>query len=263
MTLTRILLTGFFVLVSTNGFASEWRDNAEITRLFASAGATGAFVVFDPASGALTGHDQERARTRFVPASTFKIPNTLIGLARGAVIDVDEVLSFGGGAQAFPQWERDMSLREAIVLSNVPIYRELARRTGLAAMREEVARIGYGNTDIGPVVDRFWLDGPLEISAVEQVHFLARLARDELDYPAALQGAVRDIVLLERRGDVTLYGKTGWQNAPGTGIGWWVGWIERDGVVHAFALNMDMHSMEDAPKRIELGKAALRALGLI
>ena len=258
----RQLLAVLFLFVSPLAAADAWRESPAIARLFDEAGARGTFVAFDPVSGGLVGHDETRARTRFVPASTFKIPNTLIGLARRSVRDVDEVLPWGGGKTAFPQWARDMSLREAIAMSNVPIYRELARRTGLDAMRKEVERIDYGNGDIGVVVDRFWLDGPLEISAVEQVRFLARLARGELDYPPRTQAAVREIVLLETADGVRMYGKTGWQGAPDPGIGWWVGWVERGNTVHAFALNIDMRSVDDAPTRIEIGKAALRILDL-
>ena len=69
-----------------------------------------------------------------------------------------------------------MGLRDAIKMSNVPIYQELARRIGLERMREGVKKLGYGNMEIGSVVDRFWLAGPLAISAVEQTDFLRRLA---------------------------------------------------------------------------------------
>ncbi len=59
-------------------------------------------------------HDHERAPKRFVPASTFKVPNTLIDLSVGAVSGVDEVLPDGGEPQPFPAWEQDMSLRDAM-----------------------------------------------------------------------------------------------------------------------------------------------------
>jgi beta-lactamase class D len=156
-----------------------------------------------------------------------------------------------------------MGLREAIKLSNVPIYQELARRIGLERMRENIARSDYGNQDIGAGVDSFWLTGPLRISAVEQTQFLARLARDALPFPLSAQQSVREITLLERGDNWSLHGKTGWENAPGPGIGWWVGWVQKDGRVYAFALNMDMRDAADAGKRVELGKASLKALGVI
>src|SRR5262245_46624638 len=128
----------------------------------------GTFVLLDAGTGQFTVHNSIRAAKRFIPASTFKIPNTLIGLETGAVKSVDEVLPYGGKPQPFPDWEHDMGLREAIRLSAVPIYQELARRVGLERMNEWVARLNYGNATIGTEVDRFWLSGPLEISAMEQ-----------------------------------------------------------------------------------------------
>src|SRR5690606_10185028 len=119
----------------------------------------------------------------FVPASTFKIPNTLIGLATGAVKSVDEIFPYGGQPQPFKTWEKDMGLREAITLSNVPVYQELARRIGLERMQLNLLNMDFGNNEIGTVVDRFWLDGPLKISAVEQTRFLAKLAQGQLLFP--------------------------------------------------------------------------------
>src|ERR1700712_4300229 len=43
----------------------------------------GTFVLREGKTGALTVHDSKRAATRFIPASTFKIPNSLIGLETG------------------------------------------------------------------------------------------------------------------------------------------------------------------------------------
>ena len=67
-----------------------------------------------------------------------------------------------------------MGLRKAIAISNVPIYQELARRIGLERMKHYLKSFEYGNTDTGEIIDRFWLDGPLEISALEQVNFLKK-----------------------------------------------------------------------------------------
>lgn len=242
---------------------AAWDDAPAVSALFEEAGVSGTFVLHDAARGTDRGHDETRARTRHVPASTFKIPNALIGLATGAVTSVDETLPYRADGPAFmPEWERDMGLREAIKLSNVPIFQALARRIGLSRMQDLVALLDYGNQDVGSVVDRFWLDGPLAISAIEQTRFLARLASATLPVAADAQRAVRDILLVDSGPGWKLYAKTGWQHAPGAGVGWWVGWVEQDGVTSAFALNMDIRTAEDAPLRISLGRASLAALGL-
>lgn len=243
-------------------FALEWKDSAELEAMFADAGIRGTFVLYDSKEDVLIGNNKPRAYRRFIPASTFKIPNTLIGLTVGAVKDVDEVLPYGGGPQFLKQWEQDMSLRDAIVISNVPIYRELARRIGLERMRSNVAQIDYGNNEIGDVVDLFWLKGPLEISPVEQTLFLNGLARGQLPFPGEAQEAVREITLIEEGDGWELHAKTG-RAAMDPDIGWWVGWIAKGNDVYAFALNIEIQNPDEVDKRIPLGRMALKRLGIL
>jgi beta-lactamase class D len=68
---------------------------------------------------------------------------------------------------------------------------------------------------------------------------------------------------LDQGANWTLYGKTGWENASNQGVGWWVGWVQKDGQVYAFALNLDIQKPSDAGRRVELGKASLKALGIL
>jgi beta-lactamase class D len=237
-------------------FAQSIEEVPQLGALFHEHAVEGTFVLFDREANKLSVWNAARSTQRFVPASTFKIANTLIGLDAGSAKDVDEVLPYGGKPQPFKTWERDMNLRDAIKASAVPIYQQLARRTGLERMREGVHQLGYGNMEIGDVVDRFWLDGPLTISAVEQTEFLSRLADSKVPFSAAT------ITLLEKTESYELHGKTGWYwPKSGQQIGWWVGWIERDGKTYPFALNIDMNADADAEKRIPLARACLIALG--
>lgn len=243
--------------------AQHWQESEAVAQLFRKAGVRGTFVVYDAAQDRFRGHNLKRARQRFIPASTFKIPNSLIGLSTGAVSSADEVLPYGGKPQMFDIWEQDMGLRDAIRISNVPIYQELARRIGLKRMREGVEKLGFGNHDIGDSVDTFWLEGPLKISALEQCLFLVRLAAGQLPIDQSVQQTVRDMVQIESGEDWHLYGKTGWATSPDPDVGWWVGWVQGPGGVHAFALNIDMLADEDRGKRVELGKNSLRVLGIL
>jgi beta-lactamase class D len=260
-----LMLATFFSLflttITMSADAAEWEESARIGRIFKSAGVNGTFVLYDVVARKDIGHNRIRAEKRYLPASTFKIPNSLIGLFTGAVNSVDEVLPYTGPPNPYIKaWGKDMALREAIRLSNVPIYQELARRIGLERMRDGLERLDYGNKEIGPAVDTFWLKGPLKISAVEQTRFLASLAQGTLPFPKALQESVQEISLLDQGSNWKLYGKTGWENAPGQGVGWWVGWVQKDGRVYAFALNMDILKEADGSKRMELGRASLKAL---
>jgi beta-lactamase class D len=241
----------------------ETQTSPELDKLFRDAGVNGTFVLYDVTEKRLIFHNQPRAETRFIPASTFKIPNSLIGLATGAVSDVEELIPYGGKPQYLKIWEQDMGLRDAIKISNVPVYQELARRIGLERMGEYLHKLDYGNKDTGTKVDMFWLEGPLKISALEQSRFLARLAQGDLPLSSNVQENVRKIVQLRQGQDWILYAKTGWTTTPTPDIGWWVGWVVKDERVFSFALNIDMPDKGDSAKRKELGEASLKILGVI
>jgi len=244
--------------------ATPWRDEPAVTAMFRNAGVDGTFVLLDERRGELRGHNRERAEQRFSPASSFKIANALIGLSLGAVQSVDEVIPYTGDPNPFMrEWLQPMGLRGGMKVSNVPLYQELARRIGLAPMRDAIRRLGYGNEQIGDTVTTFWLRGPLAISAVEQTRFLSGLAHQRLPFPRGAQQQVAEITQVDSGPGWSLHAKTGWQNAPGAGVGWWVGWVQKGEQITPFALNFAMAGNADAPKREQLGRASLRALGIL
>ncbi len=250
------------LLCASMASASEWQNSSQLDAIFTAHNLTGTFVLYDVQTDTLTGCNKARAETRFIPGSTYKIPNTLIALSVGSVSSVDEVIPYGGKPQMVKAWERDMSLREAIKVSNVPVYQEVARRTGPERMRVELAGLDYGNNDIGKQVDTFWLEGPLAISPVEQTRFLARLAQKTLNLPEKVQDQTKEILLLENN-NWRLFAKTGTVGRFDPAIGWWVGWVEKENKVYAFALNIELPPNADALNRIDLGKQCLRALKVI
>lgn len=255
-----LLVLGTGSLLAGPDREAAWIEDARLAAVFQEKGLTGCFVLWDPERQSGVVHNLARAQQRLTPASTFKIPNTLIGLATGAVADVDTILPYGGKPQFLKVWERDMSLREAIKVSNVPIYQELARRIGLKQMGEYLTRFNYGNAETGAVVDRFWLSGPLAISAIEQVVFLNKLAHGQLPVPSSMQETVAEIILLEVQSDARLHGKTGWLMEQQPELGWFVGWVRKNEVIYPFALNVDLLEPGAGAERIPLAKACLAAL---
>lgn len=259
----KILIAIVCLLTSSYSFSAEWLNSLAIEKLFSDAKVDGTFVLYDVSEDRFIGFDKARSETRFIPASTFKIPNTLIGLSEGVVENVDEVLPYGGKPQPYSSWEKDMSLRDALPISNVPVYQGLARRITVERMAKNLNVIGYGNSEVGSVVDRFWLAGPLKISAVEQAIFLAELAQNKLPYPSEIQDQVREITLIEQGETWSLHGKTGWSDTPDPDVGWWVGWVLKEGKVYSFALNIDIVDAFDAKKRVSLGRESLSVLGIL
>ncbi|MGR3885495.1 class D beta-lactamase [Pseudomonas sp. 1152_12] len=258
------------LLIAVPALAVELRTSPAINEVFNKAEVSGTFVLYDANTQQWVGHNEKRAETRYTPASTFKIPNSLIGLHTGSVGSLDEVFyRYDGQPQMLKAWEKDMNVREAIATSNVKAYQLLARRVGLAPMQANLNALDYGNRAIGKSVETFWLDDSLRISAIEQVEFLTRLAQGKLPYPVSLQADVREIIKLETGTTWSLYGKTGWAGKQDPGIGWFVGWVEQAGNIYVFALNIDVPRDSEPPalptalaKRIDVAKASLAAAGV-
>ncbi|MFH1120093.1 MAG: class D beta-lactamase [Bacteroidota bacterium] len=222
----------------------------------------GTFVLLDDHSGEYYIYNQERAKRRFLPASTFKIMNTLIGLQNHTVEGIETVFKWDGIQRSYDAWNKDLSLQEAFRNSAVWVYQELARRTGREVIEEWIVRCHYGNERTGPEIDRFWLDGDIAISAVEQVDFIRHLCKESLPFDNSVQKLVKDIMLADSVNGRKLHAKTGWVSRIENETGWYVGYVESIGNVWIFALNIDIKNEEDARYRKEISRRILDATGI-
>lgn len=234
------------------------------------AGTGSAFVLYDRAHDRTVRFDEERSRKRFTPFSTFKIPNSLIGLETGVIRDPDAVVPWDRAKRPptdhWPEgWKRDHSLRTAFKASVVWFYQDLATKVGPERMRSFVQRFEYGNQDTSGGIDQFWLASSLTISADEQVRFLRAFYDGKLGFSPRTNEIARDLFLQEKTPAYALSAKTGGgPQGPGKALGWYVGYVETRGNVYFFALNTDGPSYDAIKdKRIDLAKAALRAVGVL
>lgn len=263
MARTLMLSLLFPLLFSPTPGSDEPLERPEWAQHFAEAGTQGVFVLYDLQNDRTQVSDRRRAETRFIPASTFKIPNSLIALETGVVADERQVFPWDQVEREIAAWNRDHTLRTAITYSAVPVYQEIARRIGAERMQEHLMRLGYGNADIGGGIDRFWLDGDLRISAMEQVAFLVRLYHNTLPVAERSQRIVKEILINEATTAYILRAKTGYATPPSGRIGWWVGWVEREDNTHFFALNLDVTADEHLAARIGIARAILQAEGVL
>lgn len=240
------------------------KEEKIIENIFTDNKANGTFVLYGVKENKFIIYNADRAKKRFSPASTFKIFNSLIALHERVLKNVDEVFYKYKGEKVFLEsWAKDSNLRYAISVSQVPAYKELARKIGFEKMKANITKLKYGNEDIGKRVDDFWLDGSLKISAVEQVQLLAKLSQNKLPYSADIQKAVATIIILEENESYILHGKTGLSlNNDGKDIGWFVGWLEKksNGNIYVFALNIDNENSTYLEKRIDITKEILNNL---
>ncbi len=208
-----------------------------MAKAIADEGLEGGMVVLDPKAQRLWTSDPAWTDRAFVPASTFKIPNSLIAWQTGVVDGPDFTLPWDGVERWSAAWNRDHDLRSAFTHSVVWYYQELARRVGEARMAQWVEAADYGNADIGGGIDRFWLNGELRISPRQQVEFLQRLHEGTSPFDEELVRRFLDeVMVFERRGETVVRAKTGWATAAdfadpsqagfGGHLGWFVGSVE-------------------------------------
>ena len=258
-------LTNIFFILSIQILALNFTNSEKVEQIFQQNEVKGTFVVYNPQNNSFIGYNENRAEERFYPASTFKIYNSLIGLETGAVKDVDEVFYKYNGEKVFLEsWAQDSNLRYAIKVSQVPAYQLLAKKIGMKKMQNEINKLNFGNKELGEKVDQFWLRGPLKISAVEQCKLLAKLANNELPYSKNNQKQIQDVTILENTKDWTLHGKTGWATSNiEIPVGWFVGWVEKNGQIYSFAINLEMKDGKDLFKREKIAKESLKYLGIL
>lgn len=236
---------------------------------FRQLGVDGSILIYDLNRNLTYQYNPQRNTTPFLPASTFKIPNSLIALETGVVLHELFVFTWDGIERAVPGWNRDLNMKEAIKLSAIWFYQVLARRIGHEQMQAWVSKIGYGNQQIGSKedIDKFWLQGELRITPQEQVRFLRRLYKNDLPFSKRSLSIVKDIMILEQTPNYTIRGKTGWVGFPEQTVfpqvGWFVGYLEQNNNAYFFATNIDIRSNSDVPKRIELTRRCLKDLGLL
>ncbi|MBX7218700.1 MAG: class D beta-lactamase [Blastocatellia bacterium] len=203
-------------------------------------GHTATFVLFDVKNNKWTRFNKQRSTQRFSPCSTFKIPNSLIGLETGVIADENFVIKWDGVKRSREPWNHDHNLQTAIRDSVVWYYQELARRVGQEKMKHYITAMHYGNEDISGGIDRFWLNDSIKISAEEQVKFLLKLHKNELPVSARSLKIVKDITTLSNAKGVIFRGKTGsWYGDNEGSLGWFVGYVERDGNAYIFAANAE------------------------
>ncbi|MEO6583135.1 MAG: class D beta-lactamase [Ferruginibacter sp.] len=226
-----LILINFLVSCSVN---KAKLDN-NLKKYFDAQGVEGCFTMLNNADGEITVYNMALDTMRFTPASTFKIVNSLIGLQTGKILDENMVIKWDGIKRNNPDWNKDMSMKEAFKVSNVAYYQEVARRIGKDTMQRWIDSLSYGNKNINGPIDSFWLDNTLKISPDEQLGLMKRLYFDQLPFRKSVQEIVRQVMLQDDNTAYKLSYKTGWgYDENDLAVGWLTGWIEENRHVYFF-----------------------------
>jgi len=221
-----------------------------------------AILIVNPDTGQKWSHGGLRIDERFVAASTSKIPHSFIALEAGYVAGPETFFEWDGQKRWAKSWNQDQTMATAYARSAVWVFQDIAQTLGPKEMAAGLKMFDYGNMDIGTTADitTYWLEGPLKISAKEQVAFLTKLRAESFPLKSATYKMGKEIMASGR--DDGRFAKTGWYYSDeDTDIGWYVGWQEYEGSTYIFAFNLDMDDRDnDPPKRVKAVEAALAAI---
>ncbi|HEY6079090.1 MAG TPA: penicillin-binding transpeptidase domain-containing protein [Polyangiaceae bacterium] len=243
------------------------RELPELVKEFEAARVTGTIALYDSQTGVLGCSDVKRCSRAMTPASTFKIPHSMIALETGVVEGPDTLMPWDKQQYWVENWNQDLKFRDAFRVSCVPCYRAIARKVGEQQEHDWVQKLGYGNRDTSGGVDRFWLWGGLRITPLEQIDFLRRFDGNQLPISERTADIVRDIMTLDVTERYVLRGKTGSAGPPDETeeVYWLVGWLELGARRVFFATLIDSHAEDVDPMQVRrsLTERLLRAQGYL
>lgn len=225
----------------------------------------GCFVLFDVNKSSYTYYNKDKCAVATTPASTFKIPNSMIGLETGVIKDENYVIKWDGKKRWNENWNQDTDLKMAYKNSTVWYYQELARRVGPQRMKEWVEKINYGNKKISGKIDEFWLNDTLKISPVQQIDFLTNLSQNKLPFSKRTVDITKNIMIAKDTTNFKLHAKTGWGANGKNDLGWYVGYIEADNNTYVFANRIetpDTNNADFGHARIDICYSIFKDLGI-
>ncbi|MEO1435216.1 MAG: penicillin-binding transpeptidase domain-containing protein [Bacteroidota bacterium] len=269
-------IAGIFSCESTNSADSrtdsepeklvdQWQIEPVFGHWLDSLQLDGAILIYD--SGNRTYHTNDSAKSLVgqLPASTFKIPNSMIALESGVATSDTMLIPWDGQDRMFDSWEADMTLRQAYRRSCLPCYQDLVRQMGSKIIRKYLTQFDYPGMRFDSTdYDQFWVQGDSRINPVEQIGFLRRFNNRELNISTRTDSLMREIMRIDEFRGQAVWAKTGWSIQDDQNNGWYVGFLEGEKGPVYFAVNISPKEGFDMGqfswRRISLAKIGLTHL---
>jgi beta-lactamase class D len=265
-----VLLSVFFLFSCS---PNNVKKDPGLKKFFDEHQLDGCFALFENATGKFTVYNFSRYRdSSYLPASTFKIVNSLIGLQTGRISSDSMVIPWDGVQRKVPEWNRDLNMYQAFRVSSVPYYQEVARRIGKDTMQFWLDSLEYGlgsDTDkvvIRSPIDTFWLDNSLKVRPDQQLGLMKLLYFNKLPFFKNYQETVKRAMLFDNNTNYQLSYKTGWGITDRNhALGWVVGWIEENEHPFFFVLNVESTDpgYDMSTVRLKILTDILKHLGLM
>ncbi|MCR9249122.1 MAG: penicillin-binding transpeptidase domain-containing protein [bacterium] len=260
----------FIILITL--LSSPLSAQFNLNQPFEDCGVKGSITIYDYKAGKWITNDMEDSNFATLPASTFKIVNSLIALETKAVKDENEIIPWIDDYDTVkyshrPNIYHSMSMKEAFKLSAGWAYVELAKKIGKDKYKEILSQIGYGNVDLSIDDPDFWNFGDFAISPQNQINILIGVYEETLPFTKESFTTLKEMMISEKTDSYIIRSKTGWTRDGGKDTGWWVGNIEKDNDVYFFATRLIKDRSEKNEKfgncRKEITKEVFREMGVL
>jgi len=244
-----LALLSLFFSCSEKKTTSDAKENKETTdeiifqefqTIIDSAHVHGSILMYDLTNNTYYSNDFELSKKGHLPASTFKITNSIIALETGVVENDSTLFKWNGVKRRLKNWEQDLIFKDAFHYSCVPCYQEVATKIGAKEMNTYLDKLQYGNMDVDSTnIDMFWLAGASQINQFQQIDFLKRFYKSQLPISKRTEKIMKRMMVITKNDAYTLSGKTGWSIRNGINNGWFVGYIETRNKTYFFATNLE------------------------
>ncbi|HAS44534.1 MAG TPA: penicillin binding protein transpeptidase domain-containing protein [Microscillaceae bacterium] len=204
----------------------------DLQKPFKECGIPGSITLYDYQQKKWIFSDPKDAQYATLPASTFKIINTLIALETKTAKDENHIVKWPGSTDTVkygyrPSIYHDISMKEAFQKSAGWAYVEMAKIIGKKTYRRYLKKCSYGNVNLSQKDADFWNFGPFAISPKNQVEVLKAIYEETLPFSKRNYQILKKIMVVEKGKNYVIRAKTGWTRDGGKDTGWWVGYVTK------------------------------------
>ena len=237
---------------------SVYAEDDKINSLYSSNAINGSIQI-ESMDGKVIYQHNVNNNEAFTPASTFKIPNTLIILEEGLTKGQSDVIQWDGKEREYALWNKDQTLESAFQVSCVWCYQRYSKLIGDQKYHKYLQEFNYGNLLTGTDIARFWLDGDLRVSVKEQINFLRKVYTEVLPVEKRHIKTLKSIMLSEHTENYQVWSKTGWSGKDG----WYVGYLITNNQTWFFANYIEINNKSDLILRKKLTMDTFKILDII
>jgi beta-lactamase class D len=230
---------------------------------------SGTFVLYELKEDTYKIYNSSHANQSFPVHSTSKILWSIIGLEEGLVRSESEIIEWDSIKYPPKQWwpegfKQNQTIITALKYSVNWYYFELLKLMSPEMIEKYLNNLNYQRDYDVEKVHYFGLTFTIKKSAVEQVEFLKRIYLNDFNLSIKTLDIIKEGMLYKNTPSCKIYTRTGLGPLSNdNGIGWLIGWVEKENRTYIFAFNIQGNDEVEARMlRNEYPVRILKALDL-